>query len=79
MKLYLLSQTENNGYGTYDSAVVAAESEHLAKQIHPGNPKKLNDLRDTWPISLEHISCEYLGEAVEGTKKGVICASYNAG
>ena len=35
MKLYLISQDVNNGYGTYDSAVVAAKSPSDAKKIHP--------------------------------------------
>ena len=35
MKLYLLSQEVVTGYDTYDSAVVAAESEDDARTIHP--------------------------------------------
>ena len=35
MKLYLISQDVNDGYDTYDSAVVAAESEEDARSIHP--------------------------------------------
>jgi hypothetical protein len=35
MNLYLISQSINTGYDTYDSAVVAAESEHDAIRIHP--------------------------------------------
>lgn len=35
MKLYLISQDVTNGYDTYDSAVVLAESEDDAKLIHP--------------------------------------------
>ena len=34
-KLYLVSQSINNGYDTYDSMVVAAESEQDARLIHP--------------------------------------------
>jgi len=37
MKLYLLEQTVNNGYDTYDSCIVCAESEEEAKRIHPSN------------------------------------------
>ena len=33
--LWLLTQTRNKGYDTYDSCVVAAQSEHEAKKIHP--------------------------------------------
>ena len=35
MKLYKLSQNINNGYDTYDSAVVCAGSEEEARKIHP--------------------------------------------
>ena len=35
MKLYLLSQDDNTGYDTYDSAVVAASSKNEAVLIHP--------------------------------------------
>lgn len=35
MNLYLLSQEINNGYDSYDSFVVAAESEEEARKIHP--------------------------------------------
>lgn len=35
MKLFLISQSRVDGYNTYDSAVVAAESESDARNIHP--------------------------------------------
>jgi hypothetical protein len=35
MKLYLITQGLVDGYDTYDSAVVVAESEYEAKRIHP--------------------------------------------
>ena len=35
MNLYLISQDVNNGYDTYDSAVVAAETEQEARETHP--------------------------------------------
>ena len=34
LKLYRISQTVNTGYDTYDSAVVVAESEDAAREIH---------------------------------------------
>ena len=36
-KIYLVSQSINNGYDTYDSMVVAAESEQDARLIHPSD------------------------------------------
>lgn len=35
MNLYLLTQTENRGYDTFDSCVVCAPNEEQAKAIHP--------------------------------------------
>ena len=35
MNLYLLEQTENTGWDTYNSCVVASESEEDAKTIYP--------------------------------------------
>lgn len=35
MKLWLISQNTNNEYDTYDSAVVAAETEEEASMVHP--------------------------------------------
>lgn len=43
MNIYLLSQTENNGYDTYDSCVVIAETEKEAKLIHPANSSHHNN------------------------------------
>lgn len=76
MKLYLISQGHNQGYDTYDSAVVAAESEEDAKLIRPGGGPRSG--YDGW-CDPEYVECVYLGEAKEGSESGVICASYNAG
>lgn len=35
LKLYLLTQTENSGYDTFNSCIVAAYNEEEAKSIHP--------------------------------------------
>lgn len=35
LNLYLLKQTENNDYDTYDSMVVCAENEEKARRISP--------------------------------------------
>ena len=37
MKLYLVSQIENNSYDTYDSFVVVAASQEEARNTHPGD------------------------------------------
>ena len=81
MKLWLISQNVNNGYGTYDSAVVAAETAEEARRIHPdGDPAELKRHinYDTW-ATFEHIEAKLIGEACPGTQSGVILASFIAG
>lgn len=110
MKLWKISQTVNNDYETYDSAIVAAETEEEARLTHP-DPNGyrwypdhvFNDCRyphesitgawgktwlsyvnyyecrdDSWSRP-EHVTVELIGEAIEGTERGAILASYNAG
>jgi hypothetical protein len=102
MKLWLISQEENNKYDTYDSAVVAAETDEAARRTVPGSDFGDYDWTSTgmllvkswgggiremrpvgpyspWATELKSVECKYLGEAVEGTEAGVICASFNAG
>lgn len=83
MKLWKISQRENNNYDTYDSAVVAAESEEIARHTSPRGgrmePKDWHNQFGVWCSAAKHVSVEYLGEAKEGTEEGVICASFNAG
>ena len=78
MKLYLISQTRNNDYDTYDSAVVAAESEKEAAAIHPSGKKLGGVIVSTW-VDRDYVAVKYIGEADFQIKRGVILASYNAG
>jgi len=84
MKLFLLTQSENSGYDTYDSAVVCAVDEESAKKIHPsGHDSKWwqrpNERYSSWATSLDRVHAQYLGEALDAILPGVICASFNAG
>ena len=81
MNLYLISQDENIGYDTYDLAVVAAENEDIARNVNPCNGKPINwkNPEDTWCPKSENVCVKYIGKAVKGTVRGVICASFNAG
>ena len=94
MKLYLLSQSEQNGWDTYDSMVVAAGSPAKAKQIHPSEhyywDKKISSWvwehtptqpvrSPEWANNPKNITTTFLGHAKAGTKEGVILASFNAG
>jgi hypothetical protein len=77
MKLYLISQDENDDYDTYDAFVVCAESEEDAKLIKPLNDK--DECCGDWCQNIESIKVKYLGEAKEGSVRGVILGSFNAG
>ena len=81
MKLFLISQEQNNDYDTYDSAVVAAPDEETARQMNPdnGKPMEWRKQNSTWCSVPEHVAVRYLGKAVSGTEQGVVCASFNAG
>ena len=83
MNLYLLEQTENKTYDTYDLCVVCAESEKDAKTIDPngGEPFVPNPQRrhHHWAKTLEGVICKYIGVAASGVERGVICASYISG
>jgi hypothetical protein len=86
MKLYKVSQTVRRHYDTYASAIVAAKDEEEAKTIHPGGPI----YHDRWENSgyaakfdnwcaLTDVEVEYIGEAKEKTRKGVILAAFDVG
>jgi len=100
MKLYLLSQSINDGYDTFDSCVVCAEDEQEARTIHPskyvthhrdgkwygtytqGGEYEIQNHGNLEWVSfpeINKIEVTYLGEAADGWKKGVVCASFNAG
>lgn len=78
--LYLISQDENTDYDTFDEAVVCADSEHEARNIHPyglNNPKWDTD---AWCETPEDVKVKYLGIADPSIKVGsVVSASFNAG
>jgi hypothetical protein len=75
MNIYKISQEENYDWDTFDSAIVAADSAEEAKSMNPSGDG--NDLR-VWTTS-DNVEVELIGVAIDGTKKGVICASFNAG
>lgn len=80
MNIYLLTQTENSGYDTYDSCVVAAENEDQARMIRPDNDQWHNDYRiGNWAYTPGKVKVELIGIAITGTEPVVICTSFNAG
>lgn len=92
MNLYFISQDEYNGHDTYSDAVVCAEDEHEARNIHPNGKyafrndgwyDKSGKKRDynfgEWASTPANVKLELIGTAKEGIKKGVVCASFHAG
>lgn len=79
MNLYLISQDVNNDYDTYDSAVVAAKNEEMARNTIPGGLHNTFEHNCSWVRSPDQVKVELIGKAKAGTKPGVICASFNAG
>ena len=92
MNLYLISQDINDGYDTYDSAVVCAETESEASLMHPSECAKLTANEwlidagsgfiwhdDTWAERPENVKVKLIGTADKSIKKGVVLASFNAG
>ena len=93
MNLYLISQTENNDYDTYDSAVVAASTEEEARHVCPSDYHKWiegewnfvysdgthrPDNPSSW-VQPSSITVKLIGRAADDVVAGVVCASYNAG
>lgn len=78
MKLWMLKQTDNTGYDTFDSAIVAAEDSDSARKIHPSE-HGWDTWTNSWAISWEKVTATYIGEAAVGIEAGVILGSFNAG
>ena len=78
MNLYKISQTENTGYDTYDSAIVAAPDEKSARETNPnGRIFAAADLGNAWVSSPDQVEVELIGTAAPGIQAGVILASFN--
>jgi hypothetical protein len=83
MKLFKISQTENTGYDTFSDAVVCAANESIARNINPSNGELMteNDWGEygSWCSSPIYITVEYIGEAAESCKEGLVLSSFHAG
>lgn len=79
LKLYLISQSENNGYETYDSAVVAAYSEDEARMYNPDVGGWKDNRFTAWCYSPEQVRVIYLGVAASYVEPGEVLSSFNAG
>ena len=81
MKLFLISQSENTDYDSFDSAVVCAPDEDTARRMHPSNGEIGSDWSrpfGSWCSSPDAVTVKYIGEAATGIEQGVVCSSFNA-
>ena len=72
MNLYYIWQSENDGYDTYDAAIVAAKTQKEAKMIHPGGIINWDGKRNpgrAW-VTVENVNVELIGKAKKGSTKG---------
>ena len=78
MKLFMISQSANTKYDTYDSAIVAAKSEDEARMIVPGGCA-WDFPYSGWCTGPDQVTVTLIGTAIKGTKEGMILGSFNAG
>ena len=81
--IWLLTQHDSRWYDTYDSCVVAADTEEEARLITPdGNPFK-REFRigpnSKWARRPEDVKVEKIGVGKPSLRGKVICSSFNAG
>ena len=79
MKLWKLEQSVNDGWDTFDSCIVAAETLGDARVIHPCSRHQAGDAECCDWASPSDVTATLIGEATEGTERGVILSSFNAG
>jgi hypothetical protein len=87
MNLYKISQDANYNYDTFDSAVVCAENEEIARNMNPASlpnedQSNLMDWHNRpgyhWCERPDLVKVELIGSAAPELPQGVICASFNA-
>lgn len=79
MNIYKISQSENNKWDTYDSAVVIAKDEEEARNMHPDPLGKFSDTTFiTWASNPKKVKVEFIG-VTDISKSQVVVSSFNAG
>lgn len=68
MKLWLISQTVNAGYDTFDSAVVCAEDESEARAIHPN--AQISDWQVEAGVTFEQANADAWGSEKRSWDRG---------
>jgi len=70
------NKKEHIGYDEHSDYVVIAKDETEARAI--GNAELYGDQGAIWS-DRTRVDAVYLGKAKRGSKKGIVCKSYNAG
>jgi hypothetical protein len=80
MNIYLVSQSVNQHYDTFDSFVCYANSEEEAKSLHPsGTPLSEMGYTSDWVSNAEDVTVSLLGSNPDITESSIILSSFNAG
>jgi hypothetical protein len=83
LKLWIIERKEYDfiEYDTYESALVAAETEEDARRIHPNcNCPYIEDIdtTGTW-TNYENVKATLIGIAAADIKRGVLLSDFHAG
>lgn len=78
MNLYLIERIDKVHYDEYDSLVVAAESEDIAKTIHPNYPQPRRISYDSWTTE-DKLEVTLIGITDVYKETTVVHSSFNAG
>lgn len=77
MNIYLITQNENDGWDTYNAAVVVARNEEKAKDICPAETGWGTTM---WATCPHKVKATLIGIANKDQQNGkVICVSFKAG
>jgi len=85
INIYLLTQSDNTGYDTYDSMIVQAKNEKEARIIHPNDTLNNNynwalDYNyNDWTNKPENVKVKLIGKTIKSTKTKILLTSFNAG
>lgn len=74
LNIYYIYQDENTDVNTYHAAVVVAESEEQAKEIHPDGDW---DRVDSWCLEPTDVKVKLIGKAKKNTEQGMVLSSYS--
>tara|TARA_R100001163_G_C5066732_1_gene205360 strand:- start:1727 stop:1954 length:228 start_codon:yes stop_codon:yes gene_type:complete len=74
LNIYYIYQDENTDVNTYHAAVVIAESEKEASEIHPDGDW---DRVDSWCHEPSDVTVKLIGVADEDATEGLVLSSYS--